>query len=225
MRSAAMTGVIVFLTMFWVLTIWGIKEAFSQSIELEAYENNYIIRTQGEDENNLRFQFSVVSDLVGPIRFAYTQRAIWRLWEPSAPITDIDFNPSIFFDHKGRFRLGYEHESNGMDKDNSRSWERVFAYYGYDYTDHIHLGYKAWQPFFLHENREITEFQGKGELYVKIQLGNFWINNTTREKNNTFEAGWDLGDFSIYGQSFNGYGKNIKEYDELNNYYGIGVSL
>lgn len=222
------------VTAFLLLTTVFTAVSKGDEFNVRNYEKNYIMKTtgnEGTDENNLRFQFSLVTDLLGPIDFAYTQRAIWRLWDNSGPITDIDFNPKLFAGWEDINYLvkdvsfGYEHESNGLAGNNSRSWERVFYQQTLRHNEHVSTKTKIWAPFFLHENREIKDYQGIMEISLNIKYKQLLVTNTTRIKNNTFEVEWDLGDFNIYGQIFNGYGKNIKEYDKQNNYYGIGLSL
>lgn len=223
----------IVVTFLLITTVFSIVSK-GEELGIKKHEKNYIIKTfgnKGFDENNLRFQFSLVKDLLDPIDFAYTQRSIWRLWEHSGPITDIDFNPQLFASWEDinylvkNASIGYEHESNGLDGNNSRSWERVFYQQTLRHNEHVSTKTKIWAPFFLHENQEIKDYQGIMEISLNIKYKQFLVTNTTRIKNNTFEVEWDLGSFNIYGQVFNGYGKNIKEYNKENHYYGVGVSL
>lgn len=217
-----------------IILLLGVSNVYSQSeFKIREFDTNYIVKTQSDrrslDEDNLRFQFSFVSNIAGPIQLSYTQRAIWEIHENSAPIKNFDFNPGLFYQYDSStgstIRLGYEHESNGMEGDNSRSWERLFLYYELQYLSFVRIGYKVWAPFFLNENEEIVEYQGKGELIVKAAKSIFGIKNTTREKSNKMEFSVSLGDIKLFVLVFNGYGMNIIEFDKQTNWYGLGVSL
>ena len=122
MNKIIVTGLLIFLITFWTGVFCGVKSAFGE-VTFKPYKDNYIVKTTNlgdQEENNLRFQFSFYRKFIGPLHFSYTQRSIWRLWEPSAPITDSDYNPSLFVRFRGS-EMGYEHESNGMDGGTSRS--------------------------------------------------------------------------------------------------------
>lgn len=220
----------VFVLIWFILfSIYSVADAEELSLPLKKYKDNYIIHSQGETdgeiENNLRFQFSFYTDVLGPLAFSYTQRSIWRLWEPSSPITDADYNPSLFV----RFsdvEMGYEHESNGMAGRSSRSWERLFVSYMHK-TEFVNIGYKHWQPFFLHENQEIVEYQGKGELLLEFRLSDkLSAKAVAREHSTTSMLNFKLTrNVAVSVLVFNGYGMNIIEFDKVANWYGVGVSL
>jgi phospholipase A1 len=72
-----------------------------------------------------------------PLYFGYTQLMMWDIYKSSAPMRDINFNPEVFY----RLNLGelkdlrwldigpFEHESNGLDGERSRSWNRTYVRY------------------------------------------------------------------------------------------------
>jgi len=91
----------------------------------------------GKDTEVL-FQISLKQRLFGvPLYFAYTQKAFWQAYnkERSSPFRETDYNPELFYrfipaDRDRWFHLGadigFEHESNGRDLPDSRSWNRVY---------------------------------------------------------------------------------------------------
>ena len=228
MTKSIRLSLALFLLTFWMGALYGVKQVFGE-VTFKPYKNNYIVKTTNtgaEEENNLRFQFSFYSTIFRPyLHFSYTQRSIWKLWEPSSPLTDHDYNPALFLKlHDSE--IGYEHESNGMDGGRSRSWERLYVSHMYQAKPYLRIGYKHWQPFFLHENQEVVKYQGKGELILEIQLsGNTRLLNTTREHSNRTHFSYDAGDFNVFAIIFNGYGMNIIEFDKESHWYGLGVSL
>jgi len=125
------------------------------------YEPNYLllgVAEQGEDEPTTKFQFSfryVLWDFRGPevaegeerspepsrcvyptsrhqLNFGYSQKAIWRLYENSAPFEENNYNPEIYYAYRVDWgpldwlSMGIEHESNGEGGDESRGWDRLY---------------------------------------------------------------------------------------------------
>lgn len=65
---------------------------------------------------------------------SYTQKSFWNIYKKSSPFRDTNFNPGIGFgrylisddnNYMGSVFLQLEHESNGKDSLNSRSWDFV----------------------------------------------------------------------------------------------------
>jgi phospholipase A1 len=73
-----------------------------------------------------------------PAYFAYTQKTLWNVGQPSRPFEESDFNPEFFLDYPvntviiGRIQLRnivvspLEHESNGLSGIQSRGWNRQY---------------------------------------------------------------------------------------------------
>ena len=108
-------------------------------VSLLSHQPNYIILDP--EKNILKFQLSVRKCLYKEhLFFAYTQESYWDLAGESLPFLESNYNPGIFWDvqHRDdstigyRHRFGIEHESNGLDGVNSRSWNR--AYFQVDYA-------------------------------------------------------------------------------------------
>ncbi|NLC50021.1 MAG: phospholipase A, partial [Bacteroidales bacterium] len=66
------------------------------------------------------------------IFISYTQKSFWSIYKKSSPFRDTNFNPGIGFgrylisddnNYMGSVFLQLEHESNGKDSLNSRSWD------------------------------------------------------------------------------------------------------
>lgn len=98
------------------------------------YEPNYFISDFGQSYyGQVKFKISFKFDLTLPFEknkayFAYTQTAFWDLYGPSAPMRELDFTPTLFFEHDFYkqfslknwhftvidFKVGYLHQSDGQ---------------------------------------------------------------------------------------------------------------
>jgi outer membrane phospholipase A len=157
---------------------------------LTGHKENYFI-TGLSKTTQVKFQFSVKFDLWPNASrhsgyFGYTQKSFWRLYSPSSPFDESNYNPEVFYGYyvrsgdivpgPGRVlfflqnaRLGLDHESNGMDGASSRSWNRVHAqvragvYLGADH--YLTVSPRAWYPVFgLEDNPRILDYYGYGSL-------------------------------------------------------------
>jgi len=205
----------------------AVDRIYGKGIELESFNPTYITYATVEESTTeteeLRVQVSFKATLFSSVKLGYNQRFRWEIYESSAPIHDIDFNPSVFIESK-HFDAGYEHESNGLDLEESRSWERLFIVNKYKH-DMFFLNIKAWHPFFLNENNGIIDYQGKGEFQGGVDTGKIKLSGTFRINFSKIEASYNLGDFYIYTQVFNGFGPQIIEFDQERHINMVGVAL
>jgi phospholipase A1/A2 len=106
----------------------------------------------GGGEPEAKFQFSVKYRLLTfgkgkpdrppALQLAYTQRSLWDTGKPSEPFYDTSYMPEVFVESLAPQReqwgsfsslgwsMGWRHESNGKDGDDSRSWDVVLARVG-----------------------------------------------------------------------------------------------
>ena len=147
---------------------------------------------------------------------AYRQNSFWNLWEESAPFFDNNYNPQAFVYYDSRdyshsafapsFRAFVEHESNGQDGVNSRSFNRYGA--GLDFGDYnqtlLYGEVRGWQAFSVApENPDILDFVGRGEIDISFQplvwrglyLGDLGIATRTRVGGKPF---WTNNELDVY---------------------------
>jgi len=120
-----------------------------KSSPLSAHKINYFTanRIPTNSEAQIKFQISakyrilnwegsVPGGTISPY-FAYSQKSLWNYGKASKPFEESNYNPEFFADYRTdkRYRdfilrniivSPYEHESNGMDGLESRSWNRVY---------------------------------------------------------------------------------------------------
>jgi len=190
-----------------------------------------------------------LSDLVLPwdtfVFFRYRQKAFWDIYKESFPFRETNYNPSIAlaklgFNDKGisyGLWLAFEHESNGRDGLESRSWNFFSAEYIKPMGTDWQLRAKAWIPVGdLSNNDDILSYRGlfyvgatyhagkklfldidvqpayDTQLQGSIQLGaSFKIS----KKSNQF----------IYIQYFGGYAEDLIDYTQDVSNLRIGIAF
>jgi phospholipase A1 len=223
--------------------------------------------------SQVKFQISFKFDLTpneGPcgLFVGYTQRSLWNAYAASAPFEDSNYNPQLFFvfgqkdvsamrvlPPPGRFsflwaRFGFEHESNGQGGDTSRSWNRMFAsarffvvWGAYDAV-YLSLQPKAWWPFSLSDNPNITDYVGYGELTTQLGWHDLRPNGRWQDLNLgmllrkgtvgsygtvqltlSYRPPWRYTSFSFYTQAFFGYDETLLHYDQRTSVFRFGISF
>ena len=114
-----------------------------------------------------------------PLHFGYSQRSWWDISEPSAPFQEHNYNPEIFWDFSRKKsnavpaliylrnlffvdRIGIEHQSNGLNSEQSRSWDRIYMEREFVFSEALSFNLKLWHilnkgPY----NEDITDFLGE----------------------------------------------------------------
>ena len=124
-----------------------------------------------------------------PLKFGYSQRSWWDISESSAPFKEHNYNPEVFWDFTEsllrpsstpRLHLvdyvGYEHQSNGLDGLDSRSWDRVYAQRELRLSEAWAWTIKYWHILNLGDfNEDIQDYLGQAEITTHIDLNN-WAN-------------------------------------------------
>lgn len=99
----------------------------------------------------------------------YTQKSFWNIYEESFPFRDSNYNPGLGLgryitkDNKllGAGFIQIEHESNGRDGDESRSWNYLSMSVKYFHNLRSSFGVKAWIPFVDGgNNKDLVDYRG-----------------------------------------------------------------
>ncbi|MCC8143615.1 MAG: phospholipase A [Tannerellaceae bacterium] len=163
----------------------------------------------------------------------YTQKAFWNVFQNSLPMRDINFNPGIGLGHLivyknkyvGRGYLMVEHESNGRDSTESRSWNRVTAVVALVLNKNWEAQFKIWAPIIDGENnKDILKYNGIFQLAGNYRTNNRHFNTAlilTKRKswfgfNAQFEVSYKFNDREnqyLFLQYYNGYGENLLDYN------------
>ena len=122
-----------------------------------------------------------------PLRFGYSQRSWWNLAEDSAPFTEHNYNPEIYWDFNqperpllGRLPfidiIGLEHQSNGLDGERSRGWDRVYVQKAIQLMPQLSVELKLWDTVAASDNNaDIRHYLGSSQVAVQ-----FHANDRTR---------------------------------------------
>lgn len=124
---------------------------------------------------------------LSPLKFGYSQRSWWDVSEESAPFKEHNYNPEIFWDftenlarpsRKPRLHIfdlvGIEHQSNGLNGVNSRSWDRIYATRTLRSSEAWSWTFKYWQAMNLGDfNEDIEDYLGTAEITTHFDLNNW----------------------------------------------------
>ena len=180
------------------------------------------------------------------IYLAYSQKAIWNIFEESLPFHDLNFNPGIgvqkliFYKGKlvGNATIMVEHESNGRDGEASRSWNKV-SFAGSLYIDpRLMVHAKTWIPIIDgQQNKDILKYSGIFQAGAQfISRNKRWVADVTFVK----RQGWNLNFNTIINVGFrirekdnqilmlhfyDGYGENMLDYNKYHCRLRIGLLI
>jgi phospholipase A1 len=123
-----------------------------QDSPISTYKVNYISINQWPGNNNaqVKFQISMKFQVLEtnlyifkydlfPAYISYTQKSLWNVGQNSMPFEESNYNPTFFLDYPvnamilNKFQLcdiivsPFEHESNGLAGNRSRSWNRQYV--------------------------------------------------------------------------------------------------
>lgn len=177
---------------------------------------------------------------------SYTQKAFWDIYKDSKPFAEINFNPALGlirpYDTKsgkaGFFTLMMEHESNGRDSIQSRSWNFLSAGWQQNISNRLQLNAKVWLPFaYKDDNPDLIHYVGYGQLGaayiikpsrwyadVLIKKGNQW-NWKGSLMGQLYYKPFKQGNQFIGIQWFQGYGESLITYQQHTSMVRIGLLI
>ncbi len=175
----------------------------------------------------------------------YTQKSFWDIYAESAPFRDNNYNPAlglgkyIIKDNKlrGTMFIQLEHESNGRDGKESRSWNMLSASMKYFYNPRLILGVKLWFPFVDgDENEDLLDYRGIGTVSANYITKNkrwwFTVDLNPRKGfgniNTTLTAAFKVAKNDnqfLYARFFNGKGDSLLDYSKYELNIRIGICI
>lgn len=235
----------------------SIKKEFDLGPYFGLYKDNYF--TVGTEighkptatNSDVKFQISLAFRLCNAVLpwhtylyLFYTQLTCWNVFEKSLPMRDMNFNPGIgwtkpFFSkgrYVGKMTLIVEHESNGRDGDESRSWNRVALAGSAVVTDWLMVHAKYWIPIIdSANNADILHYSGLFRWGFNLTSSNKrWQGgiSLTKRKGNIFnwntvaEVSWKVdkkANVNLFAQYYNGYGENLLDYNQFHSRLRVGI--
>lgn len=178
--------------------------------------------------------------------FTYTQKSFWQIFEESSPFEEINFNPSFglgkaFYKNnqlKGIGTLAFNHNSNGRDGEESRSWNSINLSYATLLDEKTIIKAEAWVPFMYKEgNPDILDYLGLFKINIDREfIPNKLSSELQFQKGLTW--GWegalrlrvyynlfDATNQYLMMEWYMGYGENLLDYDQFRNMVRIGYVI
>ncbi|MDE6143598.1 MAG: phospholipase A [Muribaculaceae bacterium] len=201
--------------------------------------------------SDVKFQISVgirLTEATLPwnsyIFLMYTQKTFWNVFQESLPMRDINFNPGIgwtkpFFSkdrYVGKLTLMIEHESNGRDGEDSRSWNRISLSGSTLIDEWLMVHAKFWIPIIDGQNnKDILNYCGIFQSGFVVTTPNkefSWGLTWVKRKgfnlnfNTIWEMSWRVYDkmnLNLFAQYYNGYGENLIDYNQFHSRFRVGI--
>lgn len=237
----------------------SIRRALDNGPYFSLYKDNYftmgttVNQKPSRTNSDVKFQVSIAQRLTKStlpfntyLFLFYTQKCMWNVFEESMPMRDLNFNPGIglakhlFVKNRyvGKLTLLVEHESNGRNGADSRSWNKISLACNVFIDPNFMIHGKAWIPIVDGQNnKDILDYCG---IY---QTG---FTYTTPNKRFGFaltlvkRRGWNLNYNSIWEinyrlfkkenqflflQYYNGYGENLLDYNKFHSRLRVGIVI
>ena len=182
------------------------------------------------------------------IFISYTQKSFWSIYKKSSPFRDTNFNPGIGFgrylisddnNFMGSVFLQLEHESNGKDSLNSRSWDFASISGKYYFNEQLFFRAKAWLPMVLlmdNTNTDLITYKGYGNFSVDYRTKNerWWFNANITPRHNvitmntTLSAAFKVSktfNQYLFFELYNGRGDSLLDYKKYDLKLRIGMCI
>lgn len=224
------------------------------------YKDNYFItgtsigpQAPSRTNSDVKFQVSIAQRLTKStlpfntyLFLFYSQKCMWNIYEESLPMRDLNFNPGIglakhlFVKNRyiGKVTLLVEHESNGRDGVDSRSWNKISLTCNIFIDPNFMIHGKVWIPIIDGmNNKDILDYSGiyqTGMTYTtpnkrfgfgltlikrrgwRLSYNTIWeFNYRVFKKDNQF----------LFVQYYNGYGENLLDYNKFHSRLRVGLVI
>lgn len=201
--------------------------------------------------SDAKFQFSFKQRLsnrpvaLGAYAFlTYTQKSFWDIFQSSSPFAETNYNPGLSFlrpvfkdkQFLGAVTFSIEHESNGRDSINSRSWNFVSFGFLRAFSDRLSVGVRAWIPFSVSDNPDLTDYIGyvEGQLQWDVYKNRWFVDVLTRKGTDLNKGSFNTGisfrptktaNQLLTLQWWQGYGESLIDYRSERGVLRVGLIL
>ena len=235
----------------------SIRTDFRDQPYFGLYKDNYFIfgppigHNPTASNTNIKFQISLGVRLTNAtlpfgtyLHLFYTQKVFWNILENSMPMTDLNFNPGIgltkplFVKNRyvGKVALLVEHESNGRDSIQSRSWNKISLAANIIIDPNIMVHGKVWIPIIDGQNnKDILNYCGIYQVGLQAMTDNRkFTSSVTLVKRKGWKPNYNvILDFAyrfstkynwyFYAQYYNGYGEGLLDYNKHTSQLRLGI--
>jgi len=223
------------------------------------YKDNYFIvgtdlfKKPDKWNSDAKFQVSIRQRLTNstlPFKtyffLTYTQKAFWNVFQESFPFRDLNFNPTLGLGRAvvrhnrllGTVMVQFEHESNGKDGLDSRSWNKVSFSTNLIFNDRWTFHGKAWIPIVDGtNNKDIVKYSGWGSFGMEYSSpknkynASLFVNKRGGVNlNANIVANFSVRLFSddsqyLFLEYYNGYGESMLDYKQYRQRVRLGIVI
>ncbi|MBI1396293.1 MAG: phospholipase [Betaproteobacteria bacterium] len=205
--------------------------------------------------NEAKFQISIKTRILQgllddrlDVWLGYTQQAHWQVYSNSAPFREVNFEPEIMALWRVNRELswmtwrfvnfGLVHQSNGKGGPLSRSWNRVYAQFGFERGDRYGLLVRPWwripEAASTDNNPDMSSYYGRMDVtgLVRLEDNAFEVvlrnNLSVRDNRGAITLSWFFPMYKGlkgYLQLFNGYGESLIDYNRSQTTLGLGFAV
>ena len=237
----------------------SIRREFDNGPYFTLFKDNYftagipIGQKISSTNSDVKFQVSISQRLTKStlpfntyLFLAYSQKCFWNVFQESLPMRDLNFNPGIGLSKLlivkgkiiGKLTLMIEHESNGRDGDDSRSWNRI-SYGGNVFlTPNLMIHANAWIPIVDGKNnKDLLDYAGLFQSGMQVTSNDkrwgFAITMVKRKGwrlsyNTIIEANYRLfknENQYFFIQYYNGYAEGLLDYNKFHSRLRAGLVI
>lgn len=237
----------------------SLRRDFDNQPYFGLYKDNYFVfgppigQKITKENTNVKFQISIAHKLTRStlpfgtyLYLFYTQKVFWNVLENSMPMSDLNFNPGIglakplFVRNRfiGKVFFLIEHESNGRDGAQSRSWNKISLGGNIMIDPNLTVSGKVWIPIIDGmNNRDILDYSGIYQIGVQVTTTNKRFSGSvllTKRRgwnlnyNTTLELAfriWKRDNQFLFLQYYNGYGEGLLEYNKFHSQLRLGIVI
>lgn len=222
------------------------------------FKDNYFVggttigKNPTANNSDVKFQLSISQRLTKSklpfdtyLFIQYTQKAFWNVFQNSLPMRDLNFNPGIGLGHLiirenkyiGKSYLMLEHESNGRDSIDSRSWNKLSLALALMINKNWEMQFSTWVPFVDGaNNKDLLKYKGIFQLAGNYRTNNHRFNcgliltkrKTWLSFNTQLEVSYKFNNKEnqyFFLQYYNGYGENLLDYNKFKSMLRIGFVI
>jgi phospholipase A1 len=213
-------------------------------------------RVDPVSQSEAKFQISIKSRLLQGLMddrldlwLGYSQQAHWQVYSESSPFREVNFEPELMAvlrtgkdlpaGWQWRFvNVGVVHQSNGRGGTASRSWNRVYAQFGFEHGRDLAVLLRPWwrlpESARNDNNPDIADYVGRMDATVMYRTGGLALELTLRSNLDPSRPGGALlfnGYLPLYRglkacvQVFSGYGESLIDYNHRQTTVGLGFAL
>lgn len=233
----------------------NVMEQFNKQSSFGMYHDNYfttgvpINKEISKHTADANFQISIRQRLFKNVlpfnsflMLTYTQKSFWDIYEHSSPFSDNNYNPGLVLAKpiirnnklQGMALFAFEHESNGKDGLDSRSWNYLTLSGAYFYNIYFWIQAKVWYGWLDGKNPDLFSYKGYGLLAlnyksVNDRLGASLVINPCKKAVNTqleliFMPNKNANQY-LFIQWFQGYGESLLEYHRYSSMARLGICI